>query len=347
MTAIHVVSRTQIGPGARRSPSLPSRAFTLTELLVVIALIVLLITLLLAALDAVQDKARETRTMATMQAFANACNAFQQEQGFYPGVVPENILANDAVQNGGLPRISGTENAILHLTGGFIRQDDVSDAEWNDFGGQLYLFERPGGAPYRVKVDLGRIGEGPTINGEVYAPYFTPGEKEFAVAKGQAGPTGVGPQQRPLPDVIDAWGQPIAFLRHMRSVGPLAAEDPDVRPQFHPAPLRAYTQSKGLGRLGKDQRIADPGNPADSGSIFNSTAVAMWETLAKVLEHPSLPGQARGAFMLLSPGPDGIFLSRTDGPGSPGDAVDNITGNQYQGKNVIEEYDDVLIFGGD
>jgi hypothetical protein len=56
-------------------------------------------------------------------------------------------------------------------------------------------------------------------------------------------------------------------------------------------------------------------------------------------------GQARGAFMLLSAGPDGVYFSRHDGPGEPGDGneVDNII---PFGPSIIEEFDDVLIFGG-
>ncbi|MDY7108009.1 MAG: prepilin-type N-terminal cleavage/methylation domain-containing protein [Planctomycetota bacterium] len=338
MTAIHASSATRSRSGARRRSIAAPRGFTLTELLIVIALIVLLITLLLAALDAVQDKARETRTMATMQAFTNASNAFQQEQGFYPGVVPEHILAWDASNNeDGLPGISGTENAMLHLTGGYIREDDVTDTEWDAYAGQVYVFDTPSGGFYRIKVDFADIGEGPTINGKAYPPYFTPGEKEFAAAKGQVGPTGFGQQQRALPDVIDAWGQPIAFLRRMRTVGPLTAENLSLRPQFDAAPLRSYTRSGGLGRLNRDQAEM---------SILNTTSDAV-QTLARIVEHPSLPGQARGAFMLLSAGPDAIFLSREDGPGSPETPVDDIYDPDVYPKNVIEEYDDVLMFGGD
>lgn len=348
MTATQSTSAAR-GRSAPRSSS-ESRAFTLTELLVVIALIVMLITLLLAALKAVQNKARETRTSATMRAFGNACDAFQLEQGFYPGVVPENILAYEAEQNGGRASISGTENAILHLTGGFIREADVSEQEWdNPPAGDwyLYVFQSPTG-PYRVKIDLGKIGQGPIINGKAYAPYFTPGEKEFAATTGQAG-TGMGPPRRPLPDVLDAWGQPIIYLRRMRSIGPLTAPSLADNPQFHWGAMGSYTQSVSLGRLGRSQLfilLDAEGNEVPNllGSIFNSPDADVWDTLGMVLQHPSLPSQARGAFMLLSAGPDGVFFSRADGPGSPGNVVDDLSG---YGPSVIDEYDDVLIFGGD
>jgi len=350
MTAIHFIEGTRLGAGRRLSSA--SRAFTLTELLVVIALIVLLVTLLLGALSAVQSKARETRTLATMQAFANACDAFQQEQGFYPGVVPENIMASDADANSsGISGFSGTENAMLHLMGSAVRQADVGTTEFNENypagdGWQTHLFHKPNNEIYPVKVNIGRIGDGPVINGKAYAPYFTPGEKEFGVAAGQLS-VGIGPQTRPLPDVLDAWGQPIIYLRRMRSIGPITALDENANPQFDIGPIASYTKAESLGRLGGNQ-LQD--------SIFNTAADPL-NTLGRILGHPALStwdannpevviGQARGAYMLLSAGPDGVFFSREDGPGSPGNPVPDILTDDYEA-SIVTEYDDVLIFGGD
>ena len=67
------------------------RAFTITELLVVVGIIVLLIGLLLPALGRVRQKARVTQTSSTLEEFAKACDAFNQQFGYYPGVVPEYI----------------------------------------------------------------------------------------------------------------------------------------------------------------------------------------------------------------------------------------------------------------
>ena len=68
-------------------------------------------------------------------------------------------------------------------------------------------------------------------------------------------------------------------------------------------------------------------------------------------------GIARGAYVLLSAGPDGIFFSRGDGPGTPADTdgdgapnwVDDIVTNtnpDYNRPKVVEEYDDIRVFGG-
>jgi len=322
--------------GTRRVPRAPlCDAFTLTELLVVIALIVLLVSILLAALGHVQQKSREVTTLATMQAFSNACEAFQQEHGFYPGVVPEAIMVSDAAAGSGWPQISGTENASLHLLGGFARAadteaavyDQLADPPWTELS-----FATPGGGnPYLVKVDPARLGDGPTISGKPYAPYFTPSEKSFGVVEGQQG------YGADLPDVLDAWGQPIIFLRRLRTLGPLAAEiGTTAPPQFESAAMQPYLQSEGLGSLAQNQKKY---------SVL-VTAPDPEAALGRLLQHPALEGQARGSYLLLSAGADGIYFSRTDGAGSPGTPVDDVVSIYADNPNIFGEFDDVVIFGG-
>jgi prepilin-type N-terminal cleavage/methylation domain-containing protein len=337
------------------------QGFTLTELLVVIAIIVLLVTLLLAALAGVQTRARRTSTLATMSNFANACLVFQQDHGFYPGIVPERILAAQA--DGGLSddnTIMGTENVLLHLMGGAIRRSEVTLDQWNtDYpepDWQVYALEDPDnpGEDYLIKVNIDLIGDGPIIRGQQYQPYFTPSEKEFGIVLGQLGdedqeqtmPDPIGLRRR-LPDLIDAWGQPIVCLRRTRSVGPIVSAVDADRPQFNPWPMTQYTESFKLGRMRTDQRFVSS-NP--DGSILDLNEAPWVQNMAFILAHPAMAdfstdpmsGQTRGAIMLLSSGPDGIYFSAQDGAGSKGDPVETI-----DNAKVVEEYDDVLMFSGD
>jgi prepilin-type N-terminal cleavage/methylation domain-containing protein len=316
---------------ASRRPA--RRAFTLTELLVVIALIVLLVSLLLAALGQVQSKSRQTTTLATMQSFSNACEAFRQEHGVYPGAVPENILAGD-------PRISGTENALLHMMGGVFRKADMSDEEFGEAPGRIVAFRPPGREPYIVKIDVESMGDGPVINRKPYAPYFTPGGRELGIAEGQwnvpAGRREDGNDLR-IPDLLDAWGQPIIYLRRQRSVGPLTATT-DRPPQFDVGPITPYCDSDQLGKMGMNQATTS----------LLSVSSDLLGSFERILEHGALPGQAKGSFMLLSAGNDGIYYSITDGPGAPGTgmAVTDISDRDVYPSTIIDEYDDVLTFGG-
>ena len=229
---------------ALASRSSGRRGFTLTELLVVIALVVLLVGILLTALNQVQKKARQTTTLTTMQSFSNACEAFQQEHGFYPGVVPEATLIH-AHNNGG-PQMTGAENAILHLMGGYVREADLepsdysalAEPEWFEFS-----FPQPNGGTFNIKVSPNRIGQGPTINGQSYPSYYNPSERELGRAFGQLGDDTLD-ELALLPDLLDAWGQPIIVLRRSRPIGALTVSAGGTPPQFDPISIYPYTMSK-------------------------------------------------------------------------------------------------------
>ncbi len=330
MIASHSKPSRLVSPGRHRG-------FSMTELLVVIAIIAVLAGILLVAMRGVRETGLRTQTESTMQEFSKACDTFQIEHGFYPGIVPETILAGSTT-----PPLSGTENALLNLMGGAIRGDDprYNDAEFSGPDWQEIVIDNTT-LMGKIRVNVNLIGEGPVVNGRPFAPYFTPGAAALGVAKGQVGPGAL--QSGRLPDLLDAWGQPIIYVRSMRSTG-LLVGDASANPQFNRATMTPYTESTVLGAFGKDQMEL---------SIFNKATDAD-ETFAQIIRHPGfgkpgepLNGTARGAYVLISAGPDGIYFSITDGPGSPSDPVDDIVNDpDFGNPRVVEEYDDVRIFGG-
>ena len=328
------------------------RGFTITELIVVIGVIAVLAGILLAAMGGVRRKAMSTRTESTMTEFSKACDTFQLEHGRYPGVIPEDVLADTDV-----PKLSGTENALLDLMGGArVSSPTFTDADFGILVGEVIDL----GAGWTLKVNLDLMGAGPLINGTPYAPYFTPQDSVLVAMKsdGDSAPYPFGRQAgapvlvRQIPELMDAWGQPIVFVRRARPSGPLAALGPistsEVRPQFYMNSMKPYTTSMKLGEFGKDQNVL---------SILN-TAPDENATFAQILRHPSLgsfgdalkaqAGTARGAYILISAGPDGIYFSRQDGPGTLQVPIDDIIeGNpDYQNPTIVKEYDDIRIFGG-
>lgn len=319
----------------------PRRGFSLTELLVVIGIIVLLIGLLLVALGGVRERAKQTDTESIMRTFGAACEQFQMEHGFYPGIVPERVLA----QAGAAAKFTSTENALLHMTGGYrVLPPNASAQETNEYDnydGQEILLGT-GATQWKLKVDINKIGEGPLINGKPYAPYFTISGNEVGVAAGQWNNPSVN-----VPDLLDSWEMPILYFRRLRPDGPLVGNaTASPPPQFTLAGQSGYIGSTALGGRSVNQ-VYDAGNnvPGSILSVFNPVDQGDLN-LARIIEHPALPGQPRGAFMLLSPGPDSVYLSASDGPGTQEMPVTAIQDPTAVPATAIAEYDDVVTFGG-
>ncbi len=331
------------------------RGFTMTELIVVIGVIAVLAGILLSAMGGVRRKAMATTTVSTMTEFSKACDTFQLEHGRYPGAIPENVLALTDI-----PPITGTENALLDLMGGYRIMGPFNTSpppDWDNFDpSNAGVIEHSlDNGNWVIRAAINRLGEGPLLNGSPYSPYFTPSDSQFSVARGQTGECCSQLGQACgacLPDLIDAWGQPIVFLRRARPSGPLVGNDVTAtpRPQFYTNSMTPYTQSVKLGEFGKDQNLL---------SILNTTPTANQDaTFAQILRHPSLgdfgsigfaqAGTAQGAYILISAGQDGIFFSEQDGPGTPENPVDDIVEGltEHQNPAIVKEYDDIRIFGG-
>ncbi|HVP73854.1 MAG TPA: prepilin-type N-terminal cleavage/methylation domain-containing protein [Phycisphaerales bacterium] len=321
-------------------PRRPRLGFSLTELLVVIGIIALLVGILLVALGKVQVKARRTQTESVMQQVMNAANTFHEENLRYPGVIPEVVLATSP------PQISSTENMLLDLLGGFrvLQPTDIRTAgnaafdSYETFRLQAVatsslvgpLTWATASGDWDLVIDTRKIGEGPVINGKPHAPYFTPGASDIPKLGGHAD----------LPELADAWGQPILYLRQLRERGPLVAPANNApAPQFLRGGLLMYIQATSLGELAKDQ----------STTSILSTAPDTDATLAKMLMHAAIDNQAKGGMCLISAGPDGVYYSRFDGPGSNSTPIDDIVTNgtpEFNNIKVVDDYDDVRVFGG-
>ena len=323
-----------------------ARGFTLTEMLVVIGIIALLIGILLPALSRVQERARKTQTESLMQEFAKACETFYQQFGFYPGIVPEGILNSTTS-----PQISGMENALLHLCGGAIPEEDPNYNVAPYSGWTELTFGNAASGIFKMKINAAKLGEGPRIRGVQYKSFFSPKSDDLLPVHGQnlqaaGGEDPYANDTLKLPDLLDSWGQPIMYFRQLRPQGSTLVQGgapteslADCIFAFQSA--NPYLNSASLGDLGRNQ----------STSVLRTAALKS-ATLAQILRSvsygtPALPlaGAPRGAFAVISAGRDGIYFSQNDGPGNAQTAYPNIV-NHPTGPYVVNEYDDVRVFGG-
>ena len=308
------------------------RGFTLVELLVAIGIIMVLIGILLPALGKVSTKAKATATTATMNEFAKACDVFYTQFNYYPGIVPEAMLA--ATVN---PPISGTENALLHLMGGAIRNDDPTYAA---SAGTEFTFGFTGTGQVKIKINAIDIGKGPRIEGKQYDPFFTPKDAQLKIAVGQVG------QTLPLPDLLDAWGQPIGYIRSSRPTGLMTGTVAE-NPQFFINPLFPYFNSTGLGDLAIDQTA--------NCVFYAGTTANKNEYLAQLIRHPAMgsfavlgdakAGTPRGKYFLFSPGSDGIYFAKL-GDGPTPTLTFTFAGTDARKPDVVTTYNDIVVSGG-
>jgi len=270
----------------------PARAFTLVEILVVVALIGMLAGILLVAVGGATDTARGAETKSTMESISRAIDQFEIDHGTLPGIVPSHVLHEGGSEG---THMTASQNVLLHLLGGARVSvtdgsgnplDPVTEAEYQRFVSAAptednfpafeftQACEMNHDLQYNVAIRPVRIGEGPWINGKQYPPYISPKDHEMAdfwtedyVNAGPDGGSGlpVTGGYTKIPDFLDAWGQPIIIIRRDRQSGPiLLAPDfehgdyapGDELPQYWTNGLDRYLGATSLGELRGQQKCA-------------------------------------------------------------------------------------------
>lgn len=140
-----------------RPPQKDKHAFTLIELLIVIAIIAILVGLLFPAFKAVQNQARQVQAKNDLTQIVNAVNAFYTDYGKYPLATDDSTISNNADLFYTLRAVSAganLNNAVNPRQVVFINPPNVKTTASPRSGigsdGQYY---DPWGTPYRLKID--------------------------------------------------------------------------------------------------------------------------------------------------------------------------------------------------
>ncbi|MDG2424753.1 MAG: prepilin-type N-terminal cleavage/methylation domain-containing protein [Phycisphaerales bacterium] len=350
----------------RRSHTSP-QGFTLIEVMVVISIIVVLAGILLVALGTATDSARRASTTATLNSFRAACDSFALDHDSYPGVLPESAMGD------GL-RISSTQNAMLHLMGGYRLYNDSTEATqkpaYDAYKSSAQSENRPfyeltptdsnTGSQWHLIVVPSRMGEGPVIDGKPYSPYYAPKDSEMSynVTGGNNYPNGLNE----APNLVDAWKTPILYFRQGRSVGPVVGSS-DTPGMYTLDGQQLYLRANRLGDLGFSQaqaqgvgsRLAfegtNSGGIGGGGGSNNDPSDEQIRWLTLLLSHPAFYdpdqptyGTPRSKYMLMSAGKDGVFLGRYDGPVNESGSFD--FDHESATHEDLDSFDDVVIYGG-
>ncbi len=339
------------GRRSRRDPRAVASAFTLVELLAVIAIISLLIGLLVPAVGAARTAAKKASTQNLQATLGKGCQTFQTELGRYPRSRGGNPF--DAATYPGPPAVmlSGAQWLVLELAGadlkGYIKRDkdnfyDIDGSAGVNAADWISWYQNDD-APNDPNRPLHRFGPYVPLDGKMAVS-----PRNWIIEQGgnpSALPTGLaeGDPNSPfsnqnLPFVMDAFGYPVLYY---------AANDHAKLPftdwtQSNPLPGR-YDQTDNFGFTGSAQNPSggtlglDLGSgalPTEQGAVagqFHWLYRLGWVAPNGLEETPSRRHFARSVhdpgifqqsqkvwprnpdtFILISPGKDAIWGSDDD-----------------------------------
>lgn len=343
------------------------RAFTLVELLVVVLIIALVIAIVVPTLGAARNTARSASTQSLMNELVQAITQFELDENRAPGYF-------DATEMGAATNLTqgftSMENIMLDLAGGVVDPGSSEPTGLLQVGPGVQAFVNPDliGVPGSSKL------------------YFTPKGKSYVAQNGQ----GVGGDQagsddnKDLPDLVDAFGNPLlAWAANPTALSLQAQADfaqisytSGVNPaRYYWAANSGFLSTSQLGKGSRDQRkvageawysmigsgVSDQDRVASMIGLLGSPSYPQQDSGAGGGRGGLLPAATRGNVLIQSAGPDGYFLASKDAGAKQfsGTAIQyernfkTADGSGYTDRNgkatnidVIEAFDDMTASTG-
>ena len=128
------------------------RSFTLLELMAAIGLIMVLAAITYGGITYASSRAQEAKTIATMEEFMSALEAFKQDYGFYPIIDKDNAKEVDLSADGWKLFMNETKNKKNRA----YMEGDLG--ELLDGYGQAFWYKYPG-TKNSAKYDLWSLGK--------------------------------------------------------------------------------------------------------------------------------------------------------------------------------------------
>jgi prepilin-type N-terminal cleavage/methylation domain-containing protein len=339
---------------ARRS------AFSLVEILVVIAIIVIIISIVVPSLGLVRTASRKTATQSLITDVSNASAQFETDNRRLPGYFSAREMGDATNDPGSGGRgFTGMQNALVDLAGGVTTSTSNSLVVGPFAAAQ---------ANRNVRVDLAQIGATRPGN----KAYFAIPARNFTATTNATAQLG-DQAHRDLPSLSDAFGTPLLFWSIDESPAAAPTRWQDMaqltsnaqQARFYWASNAAILRSTSLGRQATDNNTK---------SLIGGAASNPAQSLAGALGSPGAPSDnrlfpltSRGKFVVMSAGADGIFFNRESKywkaraaedaildyrfnhfvpPGNPGTPrpLDATTGPFAP--DMLQGFDDVITQGG-
>jgi prepilin-type N-terminal cleavage/methylation domain-containing protein len=332
--------QTTINARRGNGAALCGAAFTLIEMMIVLIILVVVIAIVIPVLGAARNAAKGAATKNLMANLQNAASSFQMSERRPPGFFsPKDMGSTENADRA----FTAMQNILVDLSGGVVPTAvPLSPGEVVDVGPT---------AANTIRIDIREVGSSTSTKGIVNKGYWAPDQATW-VAQGVASHVSSIPGHYQLPDVVDAWGNPVlAWVQDdVPGTPPFSAIDSTTRSRFYWNSNSGLLKSVTSGRGQQNQR-------SESLLGFDQNQGNLVLTMRGVLGHPgyhdntpspnTLPTAARGSLIMQSAGPNGVFL----GIGERGAKVAGVAAGQGAIKYIadqdpLDNFDDILSASG-